>query len=192
MRQSFTIFAVLAAALLLQAGCAHKAGTGASGGIESEKCPDDSFYCFNQHYVVRYGCKYGVMDSRRRMVIPARYRDICFVRDDIALLEDSVIFSLADTTGWVFYESTDSTFLMNSYRKLYDSAVDRNSLIWDRVLDEYEMLCNECIDARNGKSSYAEALSRLDKIKETLSEVQTSMSREQADRFLSIQKRFSR
>lgn len=152
---------------------------------------DDSVYCFNERWIVRSGSKFGLVDKHQKLIIPIEYQDIVFLRDDIALLQGYGTLSLSDTTGWVFCENTDKDYLINSFSEIYDSKVKDNLLLWDRILDSYDDLCNKCIDARIDNVSYATVVELLNSIKGNIGNIPLKMSQEQLLRFEGIKERYN-
>jgi len=145
---------------------------------------EDSTYCFNGRWKIFSNGLEGLSDGQGNVLVEPLFNEIYFINDDIALLERSGLFYLANRDGRVFAEGTDKADLEASASKRYEQMLSEDLFFWDEILDDLESLGRECLSGGHKSREMYESL------KERLSNAQGYMTESQICRFESIVENF--
>ena len=114
---------------------------------------DDTLYCFNGFSIVFLDAKQGVIDSTGRLTLEPVWDSVDFLSDDVLLLCRSGLYYLSTASGRIFAEDGSRDKLESVYQQLYEGLRAKDVLYWDKVVEQLDSLCNDCLAQPRGKNS---------------------------------------
>lgn len=175
-----------------------------SGGSRVMESGFDEFsYCFNGCAIVRDSIGYGLLSLSGKQLLPTEYCLIRFITPNLAAAVRGGHTTIVDCYGNAIAQTTlpmDSIVdNIAIYNDMYAAKCEANRAYWDKVLDSYQELCSNCLEAKMvyktnreaAKGMLQQLLEQASAISEELKGASGQMTPQQLERFRLITERYS-